>query len=148
MSEEAHKVLAELVMVVFGGAVGGFIILIVGTRIRCATDTALKRQRFRSYLTLLSRRIESRPAGDFCFTPEFKEIPKLEAEVLEVRHCVQKRLLKRFDCAVEAYKAVRFDRYSGTDTERSIAADNNNEKAKQTLVSSLGELFKCAWWQV
>lgn len=146
MSREEHDTALAVVMTVLGGAVGGFIIMAVGSRLRGSTDAALKRKRFRSYLTLLIRRMEDRPAGDFVYSREAREIPKLDAEILEVRHCIAGRLTVRFDAAIASYKAARFDQWAGPDLKRQQERDATNDKAKAQLVFSLDELYRCAWW--
>ena len=65
---------------------------------------------------------------------------------MEVRHCIQKRLLTKFDAAIAAYKAVEFDTWAGPDQTRQEARDSKNEKAKKALLHNLDELLECAWW--
>ena len=128
------------------GAVGGLIVMVLGNRIRGSSEAALKRKRFRSFLELLSRKIEAKAASDFVHSHELKEIAKLEAEVLEVRHHIQSRLIGRFDNAFSRYKAAGFDGWAGPDQNRQQARDTKNEKSKAELISNLDELFRCAWW--
>jgi hypothetical protein len=146
MTKEVYQAFVDMAANIGLGAVGALVVLLIGNRLRCSFDAALKRKRFRSYLTLLRRRIEASAYTDFLFSPEQRDIPKLEAEILEVRHCIPKRLINRFDAAIATYKTVRFDGYSGTDEARHEAADTKNEKSKDTLIGSLDELFACARW--
>ena len=146
MSKEELDAAFRVAMTILGGAVGGFIILVVGNRLRGSTDSAVKRRQFRSYLTLLCRRIESKASSDFVHGSELREFSKLEAEVLEVRHCIVCRLVGRFDAAVDRYKTTSFDVWAGPDQKRQEARDTNNEKSKAELVSSLKELYRYAWW--
>jgi hypothetical protein len=128
------------------GLFTGLIGLWLGYRLRLGGDSAIKRKRFRSFITVLRRRIESRIASDFVFSHEHREIPKLDAEILEVRHHIAGRLLDRFDAAAGAYKAASFDGWAGPDQKRQQERDATNEKAKTDLLTSLDELSRCAWW--
>lgn len=124
----------------------GLIGILIGQRLRLGGDSSVKRKRFRSFVTLLCRRIEAKAASDFVFSPEARELPKLEAEVLEVRHCIACRFAGRFDAAVARYKAASFDSWAGPDQKRQEQRDTKNDKAKAELISSLDTLYQCAWW--
>jgi hypothetical protein len=146
MTKEEIDIAFQLVVTVLGGAIGGLVIMVVGNRLRGASDSAMKRKRFRSFITILRRRIESKIASDFVFSHEPREIPKLDSEILEVRHHIAFRLIGRFDAAVGTYKAASFDGWAGPDQKRQQERDMKNEKSKEELISSLDELYRCAWW--
>ena len=128
------------------GAVGALLLLLIGNRLRHSFDSYGKRGRFRGYVDGLRKRVAARGHPDFVFGHEHRETTKLEAEALEVRHHIVKRLRTRFDDALAAYKAVGFDTWAGPDPKRQEARDTKNEKAHQTLISSLDELYECAKW--
>ena len=127
------------------GLFTGLIGLWLGHRLRLGEESASKRRRFRSFLECLRAKIEAKAASDFVFSPELKEITKLDSEVLEVRHFIPKRLIRRFDTALGAYKAVAFEHWAGPDQKRQQERDAVNEKAKTTLIANLDELYRCAW---
>ena len=146
MTKEEIDAAFRLVMTILGGAVGGLVIMVVGNRLRGASDSAMKRKRFRSYLEVLRAKIDSKAASEFVFSHEPREIPKLDAEILEVRHHIAGRLIGRLDAAVGTYKANSFDGWAGPDQKRQQERDTKNEKSKAELISSLDELYRCAWW--
>ena len=144
ISEGVAKVLCT-----FGvGAAGGLAVALIANRLRASTEAALKRRRFRSQIELLRGRIESRSEDELAITHEFREIPKLESEAVQVRHFIQRRLRRRFDSLCAAYKAVSFDPYSGTDQKRTGEAQAKNEKSKRELGAILQDISNCAWWNV
>lgn len=128
------------------GLLIGLVGILIGQRVRMGGDSSIKRQRFRSYLAVLRAKIDAKAAGDFVFSPELREASKLDAEALEVRHFIPRRLIHRFDAAVGDYKSARFDQWAGPDQKRQQERDTTNDKAKAQLISSLDELHRCAWW--
>jgi len=93
ISEGVAKVLCT-----FGvGAAGGLAVALIANRLRASTEAALNRRRFRSQIELLRGRIESRSEDELAIIHEFREIPKLESEAVQVRHFIQRRLRRRFD---------------------------------------------------
>ena len=148
MSKEELDAALTVAMTILGGAVGGFVIMVVGNRLRGASAAAIKRKRFKSYFCLLRRRIDGRGADDFMFDPSAREIRELDKEAFEIRHCIQGRLVGKFDAALAAYKAVRFDMFSGPDLSGQQERDSANQKAKNELLFYIDEIAKCAWWAV
>lgn len=134
--------LEKILIGMFTGLVG----LLLGHRLRLGGESASKRQRFRSYVDVLRAKIDSRPASDFVFSPQLREASKLDAEALEVRHFIPRRLLHSFDAALSDYKAACFDQWAGPDQKRQQERDATNENAKRSLIDCLDRLSRCAWW--
>ncbi len=132
----------KILIGLFTGLVG----LWLGHRLRLGGESASKRQRFRSYLDVLRAKIDAKGACDFVFNSELREASKLDAEALEVRHFIPRRLVHRFDTAISDYKAARFDQWAGLDQKRQQERDVTNEKSKEKLISNLDKLHRCAWW--
>jgi hypothetical protein len=71
------------------------ICLWIGFRLGSGSDAFLKRKRFRSYIELLRRKIESTQANRFVhdFTFAIRDVPKFEIEVLEIRSQIETNIL-------------------------------------------------------
>ena len=105
-------------------------------RLTISLQSASKRKRFRSYIELLRRKIESTDEHEFVFKQrELMDTDDLAREVLEIRHCIRGGQITRFDTACAVYKTVQFTRYENT---------LENKHAKGKLVSLLGEISQCA----
>ncbi|MFO1459133.1 MAG: hypothetical protein U1G08_06955 [Verrucomicrobiota bacterium] len=122
--------------------------ILIGQRVRIGGDASVKRQRFRSYLVVFRAKIDAKAADDFVFSQELRDVDTLEAESLEVRHYIVRRLLGQFDAAIRDYKSARFDQWAGSDPKRQQERDASNHKAKAQLICSLDTLYRCAWWAV
>jgi hypothetical protein len=106
-------------------------------RLTVCLQSASKRKRFRSYIILLRRKIESTQSRDFVwdFHRAVRDFPNFETETLEVRPHIIDRNIKSFDGACAAYKTVPFGDFGDS---------NKNEDAKAKLISILGEISECA----
>ena len=117
---------------------------LVGHYLSIGRDSNAKRARFRSYIEVLRRKLDTKEVDEFVFDHTTRQIPELEKEALEVRHCIRKRLVSRFDDALRRYRAVSFDQWSGPDRERQQARDSANQRAKNDLLFCIDEISKCA----
>ena len=115
-------------------AISGWLII---PRLTVSVQSASKRKRFRSYIELLRRKIESTQANHFVHDFNFilRDVPKFDNEVLEVRPHIREKNVSRFDDTCTAYKTVRFGDFG----------DNaKNAEAKAKLISLLHEISECA----
>ena len=94
------------------------VVSLIGQRVRIGGDASVKRQRFRSYLVVFRAKIDAKAADDFVFSQELRDVDTLEAESLEVRHYIVRRLFGQFDAAIRDYKSARFDQWAGSDPKR------------------------------
>jgi hypothetical protein len=115
-------------------ALAGWLII---PRMTVCFQSASHRKRFRSYIELLRRKIESTQSRDFVwdFHRAVRDFPKFETETLEVRPHIIDRHIKAFDDACVAYKTVPFGDFGDA---------NKNEDAKAKLVSLLGDISELA----
>jgi hypothetical protein len=148
MAQEIHSPWFDQITYIWGGAVGGLVVMLLGNRLRASHDATIKRQRFRNFVSDIRRRISSKSHDEFVYLRQNMEIAELEREAFEIKHFIQPRLLSRFERALESYKAVSFDAWAGPDAPRQKARDDTNEKSKKDMIRFLDEIWRCAWWAV
>jgi hypothetical protein len=137
MSQEIYDVLFHLAELVGAGTCGGLIVLLFDYTLSVFREQKLKRERFRNYIELLIKKIESVESNAFVhdFKLELRDVSGFDDEILDVRQFIPRCRKSRFDAASAEYKSVRFGVYGDKQT---------NENAKEKLLSILKEISKCA----
>lgn len=135
MTQEIYQVLFYLAGAVGAGLSGGLIVLLLNNRLSIVRERSFKRERFRSYIEILRRKIESKQPSEFVFNFDLKDVPRFESEALEARSHIRCNRRERYDDACDAYKRVQFSNCGDTQP---------NAEAKGKLLSLLNEVLNCA----
>jgi superfamily I DNA/RNA helicase len=137
MTQEVYDVLFHIAEIVGAGACGGLIVLLFDHILTISRDGNTKRKRFRSYIELLRRDIESKESSAFVFDYHrtVRGVPKFEAETMEIRSQIRERNVIRFDAACADYKTISFGEFG---------ENEKHKQAKAKLISLLDEVSECA----
>ena len=139
MTQDIYESVKPIAIGLLTGTCGGLVVLLFDHKLAIIRERDIRRRRFQDYIAMLMPKINALPTDRFTrHYPESRQIPQLEAEVLQVRQFIRKGNIVGFDNAFSSYKSVRFED-PGT-----VESNTSNAKAKADLLRYLNALSQTA----